>query len=44
MTLEVSGNLVAITNIKYLCTLVCGEVLRHFGMLCAEVGSTTSEN
>ena len=35
--------LVANTQIQYICTLVCGEALRHIDTLSAEVGSTTSE-
>ena len=44
MNLGSSVTLVPGKNIKYLCTLLNGELLRQFDMLYAEVGITTSEN
>ena len=43
MTIKASGTLVDITKIKYLRTLVHGEVLRQFEMFSDEVRSTNSE-
>ena len=43
MTLEESVTLKYDAKIQYLGTLVCGEVLRQFDMLSAEVGIATPE-
>ena len=44
MTLKVSGTILAVAKIKYLCTLVCVSVLCQFETLSAEVEITTPEN
>ena len=44
VALEASLNVKFGENIKYLCILLCGEALRQFDTLSAEVGSATQEN
>ena len=39
-TLEASGMLQDAAKIQYLCTLVCGEALRHFDILSADFESS----
>ena len=40
MTLAAPGTLETDTNIKYLCTLICGEVLHQFESFSNDVEST----
>ena len=35
-----TGTLETGTDVQYLCTLVCGEALRHFDVLSADVENT----
>ena len=41
ITLEASGTLQGAAKIQYLCTLVCGEVLRQFDMLFTDFEIST---
>ena len=43
ITFEASGQIIYGVNIQYLCTMICGEVLRQVDMFSAEVVNTTSE-
>ena len=43
MTIEASGTLRDDAKIQYLCKLVCGEALRQFGILPAEVEIASPE-
>ena len=40
MTVVATGTLEAEAKVQYLCTLVHGEALRHFDLLCADVHPT----
>ena len=42
MILEDPGTLASSATLQYLCTLLCGETLRQFDVLCNQVGSTTT--